>query len=312
MKVLVTGAAGFIGMHVALRLLERGDNVVGLDNMNDYYDVDLKKARLARLTLHPNFEFRELDISDRQAVSDLFDQCKPDRVVHLAAQAGVRYSLENPHAYIDANIQGFMNILEGCRQHPVEHLVYASSSSVYGKTEKIPIKEDEPKNPINPYGKTKVEKDNLAERYSKERCSIIGLRYFNVFGKGQTGTYAGVITKFLECLKNKTSPIIYGDGKQVRDFVSVEDIASANLQAMLSDTKNGFFNIGTGVPTTILELAKIMIKISNKNIKPIFEESRKGDVKLSQADLLNTQKYLDWHSEIKLEEGLKKLMKKIS
>ena len=130
--------------------------------------------------------------------------------------------------------------------------------------------------------------------------------------RSQTGTYAGVITKFLECLKNKTAPIIYGDGKQVRDFISVEDVASANLQAMLSDTKNGFFNIGTGVPTTILELAELMIRISNNDIKPIFEESRKGDVKLSQADLSNTQKYLDWYSEINLEEGLEKIINKIS
>jgi UDP-glucose 4-epimerase len=301
MRFAVTGGAGFIGSHITKLLLEKNHDVLVLDNMHTGKKENLHNS--------DKLEFRQVDVRDYSLLENHIQNM--DGIFHEAGLTLVSESFEKPEEYHDVNVNGTENIFKIAKKIGVK-VVYASSSSVYGKTEKIPIKEDEPKNPINPYGKTKVEKDNLAERYSKERCSIIGLRYFNVFGKGQTGTYAGVITKFLECLKNKTSPIIYGDGKQVRDFVSVEDIASANLQAMLSDTKNGFFNIGTGVPTTILELAKIMIKISNKNIKPIFEESRKGDVKLSQADLLNTQKYLDWHSEIKLEEGLKKLMKKIS
>jgi UDP-glucose 4-epimerase len=300
-RFAVTGGAGFIGSYITKLLLEKNHDVIVLDNMHTGKKENLHDS--------DKLEFCQVDVRDYSLLENHLQNI--DGIFHEAGLTLVPESFEKPEEYHDVNVNGTENIFKIAKKIGVK-VVYASSSSVYGKTEKIPIKEDDPKNPINPYGKTKVEKDNLAEKYSKERCSIIGLRYFNVFGKGQTGTYAGVITKFLECLKNKTAPIIYGDGKQVRDFVSVEDIASANLQAMLSYTKNGFFNIGTGVPTTILELAKLMIRISNKDIKPIFEESRKGDVKLSQADLLNTQKYLDWHSEIKLEEGLKKLMKNIS
>lgn len=300
MKFAVTGGAGFIGSHITKLLLEKNHDVLVLDNMHTGKKENLHDS--------DKLEFCQVDVRDYSLLENRLQNI--DGIFHEAGLTLVPESFEKPEEYHDVNVNGTENIFKIAKKIGVK-VVYASSSSVYGKTEKIPIREDDPKNPINPYGKTKVEKDNLAEKYSKEGCSIIGLRYFNVFGKGQTGTYAGVITKFLECLKNKTAPIIYGDGKQVRDFVSVEDVASANLQAMLSNTKNGFFNIGTGVPTTILELAELMIKISNNDIKPIFEESRKGDVKLSQADLLNTQKYLDWHSEINLEEGLQKIMNKI-
>lgn len=297
MRFAVTGGAGFIGSYITKILLEKNHDVLVLDNMHTGEKENLHDSN--------KLEFCQVDVRDYSLLKNHLQNI--DGIFHEAGLTLVPESFEKPEEYNDVNVNGTENIFKISKKIGVK-VVYASSSSVYGKTEKIPIKEDDPKNPINPYGKTKVEKDNLAEKYSKEGCSIIGLRYFNVFGKGQTGTYAGVITKFLECLKNKTSPIIYGDGKQVRDFVSVEDVASANLQAMLSDTKNGFFNIGTGIPTTILELAELMIRISNYNIKPIFEDTRKGDVKLSQADISNTQKYLDWHSEIKLEEGLKKFM----
>ena len=297
MRFAVTGGAGFIGSYITKILLEKNHDVLVLDNMHTGKKQNLHDSN--------KLEFVQVDVRDYSLLENHLQNI--DGIFHEAGLTLVPESFEKPEEYYDVNVNGTENIFKISKKIDVK-VVYASSSSVYGKTEKIPIKEDDPKNPINPYGKTKVEKDNLAEKYSKEGCSIIGLRYFNVFGKGQTGTYAGVITKFLECLKNKTAPIIYGDGKQVRDFVSVEDVASANLQAMLSNTKNGFFNIGTGIPTTILELAELMIKISNYNIKPIFKDTRKGDVKLSQADISNTQKYLDWHSEIKLEAGLKKFM----
>jgi nucleoside-diphosphate-sugar epimerase len=296
-RFAVTGGAGFIGSYITKILLEKNHDVLILDNMHTGKKENLHDSN--------KLEFCQVDVRDYSLLENHLQNI--DGIFHEAGLTLVPESFEKPEEYYDVNVNGTENIFKISKKIDVK-VVYASSSSVYGKTEKIPIKEDDPKNPINPYGKTKVEKDNLAEKYSKEGCSIIGLRYFNVFGKGQTGTYAGVITKFLECLKNKTAPIIYGDGKQVRDFVSVEDVASANLQAMLSNTKNGFFNIGTGIPTTILELAELMIKISNYNIKPIFKDTRKGDVKLSQADISNTQKYLDWHSEIKLEVGLKKFM----
>ncbi len=297
MRFAVTGGAGFIGSYITKILLEKNHDVLVLDNMHTGKKENLHDSN--------KLEFCQVDVRDYSLLENQLQNI--DGIFHEAGLTLVPESFEKPEEYYDVNVNGTENIFKISKKIGVK-VVYASSSSVYGKTEKIPIKEDDPKNPINPYGKTKVEKDNLAEKYSKEGCSIIGLRYFNVFGKGQTGTYAGVITKFLECLKNKTAPIIYGDGKQVRDFVSVEDVASANLQAMLSNTKNGFFNIGTGTPTTILELAELMIRISNYNIKPIFEDTRKGDVKLSQADISNTQKYLDWHSEIKLEVGLEKFM----
>lgn len=300
MRFAVTGGAGFIGSYITKLLLEKNYDVLVLDNMHTGKKENLHDSN--------KLEFCQVDVRDYSLLENHLQNI--DGIFHEAGLTLVPESFEKPEEYHDVNVNGTENIFKIAKKIGVK-VVYASSSSVYGKTEKIPIKEDDPKNPINPYGQTKVEKDSLAEKYSKEGCSIIGLRYFNVFGKGQTGTYAGVITKFLEALKNKTTPIIYGDGKQIRDFVSVEDVASANLQAMLSDTKNGFFNIGTSIPTTILELAELMIKISNNDTNPIFKEPRKGDVKQSQADLSNTQKYLNWHSEIKLEEGLKKIMDEI-
>ena len=297
MRFAVTGGAGFIGSYITKLLLEKNHDVLVLDNMHTGKKENLHDS--------DKLEFCQVDVRDYSLLENHLQNI--DGIFHEAGLTLVPESFEKPEEYYDVNVNGTKNIFKIAKKISVK-VVYASSSSVYGKTEKIPIKEDDPKNPINPYGQTKVEKDNLAEKYSKEGCSIIGLRYFNVFGKGQTGTYAGVITKFLECLKNKTAPIIYGDGKQVRDFISVEDVASANLQAMFSDTKKGFFNIGTGIPTTILELAELMIRISNNDTKPIFKESRKGDVKQSQADLSNTKKYLDWHSKIQLEDGLKKIM----
>ena len=297
MRFIVTGGAGFIGSNITKLLLEKNHDILVLDNMHTGKKENLHHS--------DKLKFYQVDIRDYSLLEDHIQNI--DGIFHEAGLTLVPESFEKPQEYHDVNVNGTENVFKIAKKNNIK-VVYASSSSVYGKTEKIPIKENEIKNPINPYGQTKVEKDNLAEKYSKKGCSIIGLRYFNVFGKGQTGTYAGVITKFLECIKNKTSLTIYGDGKQIRDFVSVEDVANANLQAMLSDIKNGYFNIGTGIPTTILELAEIMIKISNNNTIPIFKDSRKGDVKLSLANMSNTQKYLNWNSEIKLEEGLRKLI----
>ena len=189
-------------------------------------------------------------------------------------------------------------------------VVYASSSSIYGNTEQIPIKESFERKPINPYGQTKLEDEFLAERYSKDGLKVIGLRYFNIFGKGQTGSYAGVITQFMRKLKENQNPIIFGDGSQIRDFVYISDVANANLCAMLSKTDSGFFNIGTGLGTKIIDLAKIMIKIYDKKIEPSFQDPLEGDVKISQADMKLTNKMLSWKSTINLEEGLKSFILK--
>jgi len=188
-------------------------------------------------------------------------------------------------------------------------VVYASSSSIYGNSRSIPIKENTNKKPINPYGQTKLEDEFLAEKFSKNNLSVIGLRYFNVYGIGQIGTYAGVITKFLENIKNKKPFIINGDGNQIRDFIHVKDIANANVVAMESEISNGFFNIGTGIPTSINDLAKLMIELSNHNHETIYGPELEGDVKISQADMNFTNKSFNFNHEINLQNGLRNLIK---
>jgi UDP-glucuronate 4-epimerase len=184
MKVLLTGAAGFIGMHVCERLLARGDEVIGVDNLNDYYDVALKEARLARLTPNPRFRLSRLDIADRAGIAELFERERPQRVINLAAQAGVRYSLINPHAYVDSNVVGFVNILEGCRHAGVEHFVYASSSSIYGGNERMPFSEhDNVDHPVSLYAATKKSNELMAHTYSHLfNLPTTGLRFFTVYG----------------------------------------------------------------------------------------------------------------------------------
>ncbi|MCG8325602.1 MAG: GDP-mannose 4,6-dehydratase, partial [Thiotrichales bacterium] len=184
MKILLTGSAGFIGYHVGRYLLDRGDEVYSIDNVNDYYDVQLKEDRLARLTAHEQFHFYREDLADRATVEGIFQEVKPERVIHLAAQAGVRYSIENPHAYIDANIQGFINILEGCRHHAVQHLVYASSSSVYGANKTMPFSiHQNVDHPLALYGATKKANELMAHTYSNlYRLPTTGLRFFTAYG----------------------------------------------------------------------------------------------------------------------------------
>ena len=322
MKVLVTGAAGFIGMHVALRLLERGDNVVGLDNMNDYYDVDLKKARLAQLTLHPNFEFRELDISDRQAVSDLFDQCKPDRVVHLAAQAGVRYSLENPHAYIDANIQGFMNILEGCRQHPVEHLVYASSSSVYGSNETVPFSEQHNvDHPVSLYAATKKANELMAHTYSHlYSIPTTGLRFFTVYGPWGRPDMAPIL--FTDAILAGKPIKVFNKGDLLRDFTYIDDIVEGVLRVLdkAATADPGFsgikpnpasssapyrvLNIGNSQPTPLLKFIETLEEALGLQAKKKFLPMQPGDVYATSADTSELNAWVGFKPSTPLEEGV--------
>jgi len=322
MKVLVTGAAGFIGMHVALRLLERGDNVVGLDNMNDYYDVDLKRARLAQLTLHPNFEFRELDVADRQAVSDLFDQCKPDRVVHLAAQAGVRYSLENPHAYIDANIQGFMNILEGCRQHPVEHLVYASSSSVYGSNETVPFSEQHNvDHPVSLYAATKKANELMAHTYSHlYSIPTTGLRFFTVYGPWGRPDMAPIL--FTNAILSGKTIKVFNKGDLLRDFTYIDDIVEGVLRVLdkAATADPGFsgikpnpasssapyrvINIGNSQPTPLLKFIETLEEALGLQAKKKFLPMQPGDVYATSADTSELNAWVGFKPSTPLEEGV--------
>ena len=230
MKILLTGAAGFIGMTTSLRLLARGDEVVGLDNLNDYYDVQLQRDRLARLQPHANFRFVKLDVADRDGMATLFAAEKFDRVIHLAAQAGVRYSLQNPHAYVDSNIVGFMNVLEGCRHSGVQHLVYASSSSVYGGNTKMPFSEhDSVDHPVSMYAATKKANELMAHTYSHlYGLPTTGLRFFTVYGPwGRPDMALFLFTKAI--LEGR--PIdVFNHGRMQRDFTYVDDIVEGVIR----------------------------------------------------------------------------------
>ena len=297
MRFAVIGGAGFIGSYLSKRLLKDGHCVLVIDNLHTG-----KKENLENLQ---NLEFHNIDIRNYEELDKILKNL--DGIFLEAALTVVQDSFEKPEEYHDVNVTGTENVFKIAKNREIK-VVYASSSSIYGNVDKIPIKEDIPKNPINPYGKTKVEDEKLAEKYSKEGLSVIGLRYFNVFGIGQTISYAGVITKFLDKLKSKTPPIIFGDGEQVRDFIYIDDVIEANIQAMLSEIKTGFFNIGTGTSTSIIELANLMIKLSNNNFNPIFEKALEGDVRMSMADITKAEEILGWKSKIKLEDGLSSIL----
>jgi UDP-glucuronate 4-epimerase len=309
MKVLLTGAAGFIGMHTALRLLERGDEVVGVDNLNDYYDVNLKLARLSRLTPHLNFSFHKSSVEDRAAMAALFAQNKPHRVIHLAAQAGVRYSLENPHAYIDANLQGFINILEGCRHLSVEHLVYASSSSVYGSNTALPFSEhDNIDHPVSLYAATKKANELMAHTYSHLfDLPTTGLRFFTVYGPwGRPDMALFLFTKAI--LEGK--PIdVFNHGNMVRDFTYIDDIVEglirvidkpagpnpqfdpANPDPASSNAPYRVFNIGNNQPTPLMEYICALEVALGKTAKKNYLPMQPGDVPATAA---NTDELNAW------------------
>lgn len=298
MKFVVTGGAGFIGSYIVKNLIKNGHTVSIIDNLHTGKKENIK-------SVEKDVDFYKIDIRN-------FDELKKnlkniDGVFHEAALTIVQESYLKKEEYFDVNVKGTENILKIAKEQNFK-VVYASSSSVYGDTTSVPIKEEFSRKPINPYGQTKLEDEFLAEKFSND-VDVIGLRYFNVYGKGQTGTYAGVITKFINKLKEKKSPEIFGDGSQIRDFVYVEDVADANLSAMKSNVTNGFFNIGTGKITSIKELAYTMIEIFGEELEPKFLEPLKGDVKKSQADTTNTKNKLNWEYKTELNEGLSKFIK---
>ena len=303
MKILLTGAAGFIGMTTTLRLLARGDTVVGLDNLNDYYEVSLKHNRLARLTPHANFRFVKLDVADRAGMEKLFAEERFDRVIHLAAQAGVRYSLQNPHAYIDSNIVGFMNVLEGCRHSQVQHLVYASSSSVYGGNTKMPFSEhDSVDHPVSMYAATKKANELMAHTYSHLfGLPTTGLRFFTVYGPwGRPDMALFLFTKAI--LEGR--PIdVFNHGNMQRDFTFVDDIVEGVIRvldrvaepnpAYVSDTPDPgtsnapfrVFNIGNHDPVQLLDyigcIESALGMTAQKNLLPLQD----GDEPATYADV---------------------------
>lgn len=299
MKFAVTGGAGFVGSNIVKLLIKENHNVIVIDNMHTG-----KKENLEEII--DKIEFYELDIRN---ILELENKIKDvDGIFHEAALTIVQESFMMEEEYYDVNVKGTENIFEIAKKHGIK-VVFASSSSIYGNTESIPIVENSERNPINPYGKTKLEDEFLAEKYADKGVAIIGLRYFNIFGKGQTGSYAGVITKFLNQLNENQSPIIFGDGSQIRDFIFVEDIAQANISAMLSKINFGFFNIGTGKTTSILQLAKLLIKLYDIEIVPEFSSPLQGDVQKSQANTKKSQELLNWKYKVELEEGLEKMIK---
>jgi len=293
MKFIVTGGAGFIGNNIVRQLLKQNHTPIVIDN--------LYRGKVERIS-SLDVEFHKVDIRDFDQLRNILKNS--DGIFHEAALTDVQESFTKQQEYIDVNVKGTENIFKIAKEFDLK-VVYASSSSVYGNPKKIPITENSERNPINPYGKTKLDDEFLAEKYSKY-VSIIGLRYFNVYGEGQTGSYAGVITKFLNRLKEKKSPIIFGTGTQIRDFIFVEDVALANISAMQSNVKNGFYNIGTGITTSIQQLAKTMIEISNLKLEPQYEKALDGDVQSSQADTSLTESTLKWKYSMELKNGLSK------
>lgn len=294
MKFIVTGGAGFIGNNIVRQLIKLNHTPIVIDN--------LYRGKIERIS-SLDVEFHKVDIRDFDQIRNILKNS--DGVFHEAALTDVQESFTKQQEYIDVNVKGTENVFRIAKEFNLK-VVYASSSSIYGNPKKIPINENSERNPINPYGRTKLDDEFLAEKYSKDNVSIIGLRYFNVYGEGQTGSYAGVITKFLNRLKEKKAPIIFGTGTQLRDFIFVEDVALANIFAMESNVNSGFFNIGTGITTSIQQLAKIMIDLSSLKLEPQYEKALDGDVQSSQADTSLTESILKWKYSMKLREGLSK------
>ena len=294
MKYIVTGGAGFIGNNIVRQLLKQKHTPIVIDS--------LYRGKIERIS-SLDVEFHKVDIRDFNQLRNILKNA--DGVFHEAALTDVQESFTKQKEYHDVNVVGTENIFRLANEFGFK-VVYASSSSIYGNPKTIPINEKNEQSPINPYGQTKLEDEFLAERYTKLGVSIIGLRYFNVYGKGQTGSYAGVITKFINNLKEKKSPVIFGDGTQIRDFVDVEDVALANISAMQSNVKNGFFNVGTGIATSIQQLAKIMIALSGLKLEIQYEKALAGDVQSSQADTSLTESMLKWKYSVGLREGLSK------
>jgi UDP-glucuronate 4-epimerase len=326
MKILLTGAAGFIGMHTALRLLSRGDEVVGVDNLNDYYDVTLKFARLHRLTDHPLFTFHRVGVEDRQRLTEIFAEEKPQRVVHLAAQAGVRYSLTNPHAYIDANVQGFMNILEGCRHHGAEHLVYASSSSVYGGNTSMPFSEHQNiDHPVSLYAATKKANELMAHTYSHLfGLPTTGLRFFTVYGPwGRPDMALFLFTKAI--LEGK--PIdVFNHGRMVRDFTYVDDIVEGVIRVLdkIAEPSGSFnhadpdpatssspyrvFNIGNNQPISLIDYIAAIESALGVRAKKNFQPMQPGDVLETNADTRELDAWIGFRPGTPVTEGVKRFV----
>lgn len=314
MKILVTGAAGFIGMHVCQRLLARGNQVIGIDNLNDYYDVLLKEQRLSQLMQYPNFQFVRLDIADRDGVSKIFKQAEPNYVINLAAQAGVRYSIENPHAYVDSNMVGFLNILEGCRHSQVQHLVYASSSSVYGGNIKTPFSEtDRVDQPVSLYAATKKANELMAHSYSRlYRIPATGLRFFTVYGPWGRPDMA--YFSFTQAILEGKSIDVFNHGQLQRDFTYIDDIVESVVCVVEKPMSRNFevphqvFNVGNHKPIALLTFIENIEKALNRKAIKNFLPMQPGDMHTSHADTRRLQEWVGFSPATTLEDGVQKFV----
>ena len=298
MKYIVTGGAGFIGSYIVKKLVARGDSVTVIDNLNTGKEENLESVRNKIVFLKDSVLNMSLLEKETQDI---------DGVFHQAALASVQDSFSKRDEYYDVNVKGTENILKLAKKNNFK-VVYASSSSVYGNPEQIPIKESDAKNPINPYAETKLKKEELAIKYSEMGVKVIGLRYFNVFGKGQSKEYAGVLKLFLERIRDKLPPKVNGDGTQFRDFVYVKDVVNANILSMDSEISHGFFNVGTNSSITILDLAKIIIKSSGLHIEPVFGPALKGDVQGTIANIDLIKEKIGWKPTVVLEEWIDEII----
>jgi len=326
MKILVTGTAGFIGNQLALTLLERGDEVVGLDNHNDYYDIKLKLARLARIQDHAAYTHIKADLADREAVEQLFKQYQPQRVVNLAAQAGVRYSLENPRAYIDSNIVGFTNILEGCRHHQVEHLVYASSSSVYGANETMPFSvHDNVDHPLSLYAASKKANELMAHTYSHlYRLPTTGLRFFTVYGPWGRPDMAPII--FAKAIMEGKPLKVFNYGKHRRDFTYIDDIVEGVIKTLDKVAQGNpdwdgkqpdpassrapwrIYNIGNQQPVELMRFIELMEKNLGKTVEKQLLPMQPGDVPDTYADVEALVKDVGYQPSTSIETGVQRFV----
>lgn len=328
MKILVTGSAGFIGFHLTRRLLMDGAEVVGLDNLNEYYSIALKEARLAELgvrnvptgktafvksDLFPNFEFVRMDLQDREALPKLFEQYEFDCVVNLAAQGGVRFSTENPFAFIDSNLVGFANLLECCRHHHIQHFVYASSSSVYGGNTKTPFSEEDPVDaPVSLYAATKKADELMATAYSKlYDMACTGLRFFTVYGPWGRPDMAPML--FADAILNGKEIKVFNQGDLYRDFTYVDDVVEGVCRVMRTlpqpqsdGRRHKIYNIGCSQPVRLMDFIGVMERAFGREAKKVFLPMQPGDVYQTYADTTALEKDFGYKPQIGVEEGIRR------
>jgi UDP-glucuronate 4-epimerase len=324
--ILVTGAAGFIGYHVARKLLERGEQVIGVDNLNDYYEPSLKEARLAQLRPFDTFTFVRLNVADRGGMEELFAKWKPRRVVHLAAQAGVRYSLQNPHVYAESNLVGFLNILEGCRHHGIEHLVFASTSSVYGANTRQPFSEHHNvDHPITLYAATKKANELMAHTYAHlYRVPVTGLRFFTVYGPWGRPDMA--IFRFTRGIFAGESIPVYNEGRMIRDFTFIDDVAEGVVRTLdrpaaadpnwnaddpdpaTSNAPYRIFNIGNNQPVPLLDFITAIERSIGRPAKLDLLPIQPGDVPSTMADVTELEAAVGFRPRTSVEDGVAKFV----